>query len=103
MTTRSTPASSIIGSARSMVNGSGNCGLVPGSQGQSGEFAFPEMHLGVDDRALACGLRPRLLRACGQRCAGDQRRTDEFASCQDDGSSLMAPLFGGVSSLEDCN
>src|SRR5215467_9576336 len=40
MTTRSTPASSIIGSARSMVNGSGNCGLAPGSQGQSGEFAF---------------------------------------------------------------
>jgi hypothetical protein len=35
---------------------------------------FPEMHLGVDDRALACGLRPRLLCACGARCAGDQRR-----------------------------
>src|SRR4051795_406923 len=40
MTTRSTPASSIIGSTRSMVNGSGNCGFAPGSQGQSGEFAF---------------------------------------------------------------
>ena len=47
-------------------------------------ICFPEMHLGVDDRALACGLRPRLLRACGQRCAGDQRRA-EFASCQHDG------------------
>src|SRR5262245_59048155 len=42
------------------------------------------MHLGVDDRALACGLRPHLLRACGQRCAGDQRRA-EFTSCQYDG------------------
>jgi len=41
------------------------------------------MHLGVDDRALACGLRPRLLRACGERCAGDQRRA-EIASCQHD-------------------
>jgi hypothetical protein len=40
MTTRSTPASSIIGSARAIVNGSGNCGLVPGSQAQSDEFAF---------------------------------------------------------------
>src|SRR5215468_9380561 len=46
---------------------------------------FPEMHLGVDDRALACGLRPRLLCACGERCAGDQRRADECASCQHDG------------------
>src|SRR5262249_36412678 len=40
MTTRSTPPSSIIGSARSIVNGSGNCGLTPGSQGQSAVFAF---------------------------------------------------------------
>ena len=29
-------------------------------------------------------LRPRLLRACGQRCA-DQRRADEFASCHHNG------------------
>src|SRR6516164_7949345 len=47
-------------------------------------MCFPEMHLGVDDRALACGLRPHLLRVCGQRCAGDQCCT-EFASCQYDG------------------
>src|SRR5215470_5602416 len=42
------------------------------------------MHLGVDDRTLARGLRPRLLRACGQRSAGDQRRADESASRQHD-------------------
>ena len=40
MTTRSTPASSISGSARSIVNGSGSCGLAPGTHGQSGVFAF---------------------------------------------------------------
>jgi len=37
------------------------------------------------------------LRACSQRCAGNQRRADEFASRQHDKSSLLAPLFGGVS------
>ena len=60
-----------------------------------------QMHLGVDDRALACGLRPRLLRARGQRSPATSvvpnlRRVSMMAS-------LLAPLFGGVSSLEDCN
>src|SRR6516165_7478662 len=40
MTTRSTPASSIIGSSLSMVNGSGSCGLRPGTHGQAGLSAF---------------------------------------------------------------
>src|SRR6266403_1168113 len=40
MTTRSTPASSIIGTSRSMVKGSGNCGLRPGTHCQSGDSAF---------------------------------------------------------------
>src|SRR5580658_167428 len=40
MTTRSTPASSISGSRRSMVIGSGSCGVRPGTKGQSGVGAF---------------------------------------------------------------
>jgi len=36
-------------------------------------ICFLEMHLGVDNRAFACGLRLRLLFACDQRCAGGQR------------------------------
>src|SRR6516164_5746700 len=55
-------------------------------------ICFPEMNLGVDDRALACGLRPHLLRACGQRCAGDQCRA-EFASCQYDGPPSWRPTL----------
>src|SRR6516165_5456302 len=34
------PASSIIGTSFSMVNGSGSCGLRPGTHGQSGLSAF---------------------------------------------------------------
>src|SRR5262249_39960410 len=60
MTTRSTPASSIIGSARSMVNGSGNCGLTPGSQGQSGELAF--------QKCTWASTIVRLLAGCGRAC-----------------------------------
>src|SRR5262249_40359375 len=60
MTTRSTPASSIIGSARSMVNGSGNCGLTPGSQGQSGELAF--------QKCTWASTIVRLLAGCGRVC-----------------------------------
>src|SRR5690242_5502518 len=40
MTTRSTPASSIIDRSFSMVNGSGNCGFRPGTHFQSGVSAF---------------------------------------------------------------
>ena len=40
MTTRSTPASSIKGTSFSMVNGSGNCGLRPGTHFQSSDSAF---------------------------------------------------------------
>src|SRR5262245_23994625 len=39
MTTRSTPASSSIGTTRSMVNGSGSCGCAPGTHGRSGRLA----------------------------------------------------------------
>src|SRR5262249_894080 len=60
MTTRSTPASSIIGSARSMVNGSGNCGLTPGSQGQSDELAF--------QKCTWASTIVRLLAGCGRAC-----------------------------------
>src|SRR5258708_14090768 len=60
MTTRSTPASSIIGSARSMVNGSGNCGLTPGSQGQFGELAF--------QKCTWASTIVRLLAGCGRAC-----------------------------------
>src|SRR5262249_43420319 len=60
MTTRSTPASSIIGSARSMVNGSGNCGVTPGSQGQSGELAF--------QKCTWASTIVRLLAGCGRAC-----------------------------------
>src|SRR5437588_6971563 len=102
MTTRSTPASSIIGSARSMVNGSGNCGLTPGSQGQSGVFAF--------QKCTWASTIVRLLAGCGRACCAlvviaapatsvvpmNLRRVSIVAS-------LMAPLFGGVLSLEDCN
>ncbi len=40
ITTRSTPASSIIGTSRSIVNGSGNWGTRPGTHFQSGDSAF---------------------------------------------------------------
>ena len=102
MTTRSTPASSIIGSARSMVNGSGNCGLAPGSQGQSGELAF--------QKCTWASTIVRLPAGCGRPCCAlvlsaapatsvvpmNLRRVGMMVL-------LMAPLFGGVSSLEDCN
>ena len=52
MTTRSTPASSISGTSFSMVNGSGNCGLRPGTHFQSGGFRLPQMRLRIDDRSL---------------------------------------------------
>ena len=39
MTTRSTPASSISGTTRSMVKGSGKLRLGAGTQGRSGMFA----------------------------------------------------------------
>src|SRR5689334_18734523 len=60
MMTRWTPASSIIGSARSMVNGSGNCGLAPGFQGQSGELAF--------QKCTWASTIVRLPAACGHAC-----------------------------------
>ena len=65
-------------------------------------ICFPEMHLGVDDRAIACGLRPRLLRACGERCAGDQH-CSQFASCQNDGPPCWRRSWAAFESLEDCN
>ena len=40
MTARSTPASFIIGTSFSMLNGSGSCGFKPGTHGQSGDAAF---------------------------------------------------------------
>src|ERR1051326_5666261 len=40
MTTRSPPASPIIGRSFSIVNGSGNCGFRPGTHFQSGVSAF---------------------------------------------------------------
>jgi hypothetical protein len=40
ITARSTPASSINGTSFSMVNGSGICGFMPGTHGQSGDSAF---------------------------------------------------------------
>src|SRR5262245_20956755 len=40
MTARSTPASSIIEIARSMVNGIGSCGCAPGTHFQSSDSAF---------------------------------------------------------------
>jgi hypothetical protein len=49
MTTRPTPASFIIGTTRSIVNGSGNCGFAPASQGRSGVVRRPEVNLRVDD------------------------------------------------------
>src|SRR5947209_9556200 len=49
-----------MGSARSMVNGSGNCGFAPGSLGQSGEFAF--------HRCTWASTIVRLAAGCG--CAG---------------------------------
>ena len=43
-----------------MVNGSGNCGLTPGSQGQSGELAF--------QKCTWASTIVRLLAGCGRAC-----------------------------------
>jgi hypothetical protein len=43
-----------------MVNGSGNCGLAPGSQAQSGEFAF--------QKCTWASTIVRLLAGCGRAC-----------------------------------
>src|SRR5258708_36839156 len=40
MTARSTPASSIMETARSIVNGTGSCGCAPGTHFQSSDSAF---------------------------------------------------------------
>src|SRR5205814_1376270 len=100
MTTRSMPASSIMGSARPMVNGSGNCGLAPGSQAQSGEFAF--------QRCTWASTIVRLLAGCGRAFCSLVVSTAPATSVVPMNlrrvsmrPSLM-PLFGGVS-LQDCN
>src|SRR5215468_11100964 len=102
MTMRSTPASSIIGSARSMVNGSGNCGLAPASQGQSGEFAF--------QKCTWASTIVRLLVGCGLACcalvASAAPATSVVPMNLRRVNMLVLPdgsLFGGVSSLKDCN
>src|SRR5215468_6789333 len=99
MTTRSTPASSIIGSARSIVNGSGNCGLAPGSQAQSDEFAFQKCTwASTIVRLLAdCGRTSRALVASAAPATivvPKLRRVSMIAS-------LLARLFNVL--LADCN
>ena len=57
-----------------MVNGSGNCGLAPGSQGQSGEFAF--------QKCTWASTIVRLLAGCGRYRLSDEhvveQRRDAF-------------------------
>ena len=85
-----------------MVNGSGNCGLAPGSQAQSGEFAF--------QKCTWASTIVRLLAGCGRACcalvasaAPATSVVPKFASCQHDGPPCWRRSLGGVSSLEDCN
>ena len=55
MTARSTPASSIIDIARSMVKGTGNCGTAPGTHFQSSDSAFHRwICASTTMRRLAC-------------------------------------------------
>ena len=65
MTTRSTPASSIIGTSFSMVNGSGSCGLAPGTHGQSGDSAFHRWTCA----STIIRLRAGCAAICGDPCA----------------------------------
>src|SRR5438445_3346021 len=102
MTTRSTPASSIIASARSMVNGSGNSGLAPGSQAQSGEFAF--------QKCTWASTIVRLPAGCGRACCtlvvSAAPATSVVPMNLRRVSMMVLPdcaALGGVSSLEDCN
>src|SRR5262245_42363315 len=85
-----------------MVNGSGNCGLAPGAQGQSGEFAF--------QKCTWASTIMRLLAGCGRACCAPVDSAAPATSVVPMNSrrvtmksSPISPLFRGVSSLEDCN
>ena len=55
-----------------MVNGSGSCGLRPGTHFQSGVFRLPKMDLRIDDHASVDlrGRRARALLPCQHGAGG---------------------------------
>src|SRR5262245_5206648 len=58
------PASSISGTSFSMVNGSGICGFMPGTHGQSGDSAFHRCTCASTIRRLACAAAGRGAACC---------------------------------------